>query len=176
MIHQACCSIWRSSWHFNSLLQWFYSQIRYSYHTYIQSSRFKWLSVSDLVWYIVVCQTDAYPSDKLLPRTAEMVSRLFHENRMSVRPTPDVSGICLSAIEIKVLIAPYQAFVPVFFPSSNIGRIGHSSPSINPPKQQNFTKLPNETHSLHSPNYTHLLCSQQLVECAHLDRSINPKK
>ena len=26
---------------------------------------------SDLVWYIVACQTDAYPSAKLLPRTAE---------------------------------------------------------------------------------------------------------
>ena len=38
MIHQACCSIWRSSWHFNSLLQWFYSLIKYSYHTYIQIS------------------------------------------------------------------------------------------------------------------------------------------
>ena len=33
--------------------------------------RLKWLSVSDLVRYIVVCQTVAYPSAKLLPRTAE---------------------------------------------------------------------------------------------------------
>lgn len=107
MIHQACCSIWRSSWHFNSLFQWLYSQIRYSYHTYTLSFQLKRLPVSDLVRCIVVCQTDAYPSDKLLPRTAEMVSRLFHENRMSVRPTPDVSGIRLSAIEIKALIAPY---------------------------------------------------------------------
>ena len=36
-----------------------------------------------------------------------MVSRLFYENKMAVRPTPDVSGIRLSAIEIKALIAPY---------------------------------------------------------------------
>ena len=31
----------------------------------------KLLPVSALVRFIVVCQTDAYPSDKLLPRTAE---------------------------------------------------------------------------------------------------------
>ena len=31
----------------------------------------KRLPVSDLVRFIVVCQTDAYPSAKLLPRTAE---------------------------------------------------------------------------------------------------------
>ena len=31
----------------------------------------KWLSSSDLVRFIVVCQTDAYPSAKLLLRTAE---------------------------------------------------------------------------------------------------------
>lgn len=67
MVHRTCCSIWRSSWHFNSLYLLFYSQIKYSYHTYTLSFQLKRLHVSDLVRCIVVCQTDAYPSAKFLP-------------------------------------------------------------------------------------------------------------
>jgi len=104
MTHRVCCSIWHSSWHFNRLFQWLYL-IRYSHHTYILSFQLKRLPVSDLVRSIEVCQTDAYPSAKLLPRTAEAVSHLFHKNRMADIPTPEVSVIRMSAIEIKTLIA-----------------------------------------------------------------------
>lgn len=34
------------------------------------------------------------------------VSRLFYENRMADRRIPETSGVGLTAIEIKVLIAP----------------------------------------------------------------------
>ena len=106
MTHRVCCSIWHSSWHFNRLFQWLYLYIWYSHHTYTLSFQLKRLPVSDLVRSILVCQTDAYPSVKLLPRTAEAVSHLFHENRMADRATPDVSVIRMSAIEIKTLIVP----------------------------------------------------------------------
>ena len=105
MTHRVCCSIWHSSWHFNRLFQWLYLYIRYSHHTYILSFQLKRLPVSDLVRSIEVCQTDAHPSAKLLPRTAEAVSHLFHENRMADIPTPEVSVIRMSSIEIKTLIA-----------------------------------------------------------------------
>ena len=80
--------------------------VRYTHHTYTLSLQLKRLPVSDLVRSIVVCQTDAYPSVKLLFRTAETVSHLFHEKRMADIQTPEVSVIRLSAIEIKTLIAP----------------------------------------------------------------------
>ena len=67
MTQRACCSIWHSSWHFNRLFQWLYLYIRYSYHTYTQSFQLKQLPILDLVRSIVVCQTDTYPSVKLLP-------------------------------------------------------------------------------------------------------------
>ena len=105
MTHRGCCSIWHSSWHFNRLFQWLYLYIWYSHHTYTQSFQLKRLPVSDLVRSIVVCQTDAYPSVKLLPRTAEAVSDLFHENRMADIPTSEVSVIRMFSIEIKTLIA-----------------------------------------------------------------------
>ena len=41
MVHRTCCSIWRSSWHFNSLFQWLYSRIEYSHHTYTQNLQTK---------------------------------------------------------------------------------------------------------------------------------------
>ena len=71
--------------------------------TPIHGFRFKWLSVSDLVRCIVVCQTDTYPSAKLLPRTAE-----------TDRPTPDVSAVRLSAINIKPLISSIKILSSIF--------------------------------------------------------------
>ena len=104
MTHLVCCSIWRSSWHFNSLFQWLYSRIKYSYHTYTLSFQLKRLPVSDLVRCIVVCQTDAYPSVKLLPEQRNRQPLISH-NRIADRPTSDVSAVRLSAIEIKALIS-----------------------------------------------------------------------
>ena len=88
MIHQSCCIIWRSSWHFNSLFQWIYSQIKYSYHTYTLSFQLKRLPQRDLVCCIVVCQTDAYPSAKLLPRTAETGGRLSMKTEWQIDRPP----------------------------------------------------------------------------------------
>ena len=114
MTHRVCCSIWHSSWHFNRLFQWLYSYIRYSHHTYTLSFQLKRLPVSDLVRSIVVCWTDAYPSAKLLPRTADTDGRLFHENRMADIPTPDVSAVRLSAIKIKPLISSIKILSSIF--------------------------------------------------------------
>lgn len=101
MTHRVCCSIWHRSWHFNRLFQWLYLYIRYSHHTCTLSFQLKRLTVSDLVRSIFVCQTDAYPSVKLLPRTAETVSRLLHENRMADIQTTEVSVIRISAIKLR---------------------------------------------------------------------------
>lgn len=71
------------------------------------------LHVSDLVRCIVGCQTDTYPSAKLLLRTAETDSRWFYDSRIADRPTPDVSAVRLSAIWFKTLILSIKHFAPI---------------------------------------------------------------
>ena len=113
MTHHAYCSIWRSSWHFNSLLQWFYSTIRYSYHTYTRipfqvAVRFGscplHCSLSDR--YLSVCQTFAPNSRNGQP--------LIRHSRIADRPTPDVSAVRLSAINIKPLISSIKILSSIF--------------------------------------------------------------
>ena len=113
MAYRTCCSIWRSSWHFNSLLQWFYSQIRYSYHTYTRipfqvAVRFGscplHCSLSDR--YLSICQTFAPNSRNGQP--------LIRHSRIADRPTPDVSAVRLSAINIKPLISSIKILSSIF--------------------------------------------------------------
>ena len=94
------------------------------------------MSVSDLVRYIVVCQTYAYPSAKLLPRTADTGGRLFYECRMADRPTSDASEASLSAIEFKPLILPFKVFGITLSFSFNLWRIVKSERISNQPEKQ----------------------------------------
>ena len=107
MIHQVCCSIWRSQWHFNLYFHWIYSYIQQSYHTYTQipfqvAVRFGSCPVhcrlSDRC--LSVCQTFAPNYQNRLP--------LISYCRSMDRPTPDVSAVRLSAINIKPLILSIQ--------------------------------------------------------------------
>ena len=105
--------MWRSSWHFNSLLQWFYSQIRYSYHTYTRilfqvavrfGSCLVYCRLSDRC--LSVCQT-------LAPNSRNGEPQISH-NRIADRPTPDVSVASLSAINIKLLISSIKILSSIF--------------------------------------------------------------
>ena len=105
--------MWRSSWHFNSLLQWFYSQTRYSYHTYTRiplqvAVRFGSCPVhcrlSDRC--LSVCQTFAPNNRNGQP--------LISHNRIADRPTPDVSAVSISAIKIKLLISSIKILSSIF--------------------------------------------------------------
>ena len=96
----------------------------------------KRLSVSDLVRSIVVCQTDAYPSAKLLLRTAETDSRRFYDSSIADRPTPDVSAVRLSAIVFKSLIPSIKHFAPIHNYPFNLGRIMQSAPLTNHAEMQ----------------------------------------
>ena len=113
MVHRTCCSIWRSSWHFNSLLQWFYSQIRYSYHTYTRipfqvAVRFGSCPVhyrlSDRC--LSVCQTFAPNSRNGQP--------LISHSRIAVRPTPEVSVLIypLSKLRLNFFYMDYILNLP----------------------------------------------------------------
>ena len=119
MIHQACCSIWRSSWHFNSLFQWIYSRIKYSYYTYTRipfqvTIRFGSCPVhcrlSDRC--LSVCQTFASNS-----RNGQL---LISHNRIADRPTPDISVVRLFVIKIKPLISSIKI----------LSSISHYSPIV----------------------------------------------
>ena len=83
--------------------------------------------VSDLVRCIVVCQTDIYPSVKLLLRTAETDSRWFYDSSIADRPTPDASAVRLSAIVFKTLISSIKRFAPIFHYPFNLGKIMQSA-------------------------------------------------
>ena len=108
MIHQPCCSIWRSQWHLNLYFHWLYPYIQQSYHTYTHRFRFKWLSVfgSCLVHCrlsdrcLSVCQTFAPNYRNRQP--------LISYCRIMDRPTPDVSAVRLSASVFKPLILSNQ--------------------------------------------------------------------
>lgn len=98
--------------------------------------------LSDLVRSIVVCQTDAYPSAKLLPRTADTDGRLFYESRMAYRPTSDASEARLSAIEFKPLISPFKVFSITRSSSFKLRRIVKVERHLNQLKKQYNLKLP----------------------------------
>ena len=113
MAHRTCCSIWRSSWHFNSLFKWFYSLIKYSYHTYTQipfqvavcfGSCPVHCRLSDRC--LSVCQTFAPNSRSGQP--------LISHSRIADRPTPDVSEVRLSAIKFKPLISSIKILSSIF--------------------------------------------------------------
>ena len=69
--------------------------------------------VSDLLLCIAVCQTDTYPSAKLLLRTSETDSLWFYDSSIADRPTPDTSAARLSAIRFKTLILSIKHFAPI---------------------------------------------------------------
>ena len=94
------------------------------------------LSVSDLVRSIVVCQTDAYPSAKLVSRTAETDSRWLYDSSIADRPTPDTSAVRLSAIVFKSLISSIKHFVLIHNYPFNLGRIVQSALHTNHPEMQ----------------------------------------
>ena len=87
----------------------------------------KRLPVSDLVRCIVICQTDAYPSAKLVSRTAETDSRWFYDSSIADRPTPDTSAVRLSAIVFKSLIPSIKTFALNHHYPFNLGRIMQSA-------------------------------------------------
>ena len=113
MIHQVCCSIWRSQWHFNLYFHWIYSYIQQSYHTYTQipfqvAVRFGSCPVhcrlSDRC--LSVCQTFAPNYQNRLP--------LISYCRSMDRPTPDVSAVRLSSILFKSLISSIKILSSIF--------------------------------------------------------------
>ena len=124
MIHQVCCSIWRSQWHFNLYFHWLYSYIQQSYHTYTQ-----------IPFQVAVrfgsCPAHCHLSDRCLSVCQTFAPN--YRNRLSLisycrimdRPTPDVSAVRLSASVFKPLILSNQDSV-LNLPSSLIMEILNS--------------------------------------------------
>ena len=133
MVHRTCCSIWHSSWHFNSLIQWLYLQIRYSYHNYTQNLQTKRLPKQISLAKEKV--TVGYGDSQLIetPPIQPLIWTDFPTRQIQIKPLSE-SGIG--------------------------GESMNFSPSIHSDKRQNSSKPFNRIQFLDLPNYTHLFCSR----------------
>ena len=145
MIHQPCCSIWRSQWHFNLYFHWIYSYIQQSYHTYTHRFCFKWLSVfgSCLVHCrlsdrcLSVCQTFAPNSRNGQP--------LISHSRIAVRPTPEVSVLIypLSKLRLNFFYMDYILNLPSSLIMEILGSPHHSFTGLKSRTTLNCLTKPN---------------------------------
>ena len=149
MTHLVCCSIWHSSWHFNRLFQWLYLYIRYSHHTYTLSFLLKRLPVSDLVRS--TAETDIFNP---------------YKERWLDGAISDCLKLPLSNFLFGLIIDNSASSIKLLFQFDAISKSVNSSPLFHSDKWQNISKPFNRIHLLDLPNYTHLFCSRQLVECA----------
>ena len=98
------------------------------------------------------------------------------QKRWFDRVTSDYLKLPLLNLLFGLIIDNSTSSIKFLFQFDAISKSMNSSPLFHSIKWQNNSNLSNRIQLLDLPNYTHLLCSRQLVECAHLDRSINPKK